>query len=86
MNLIRRSPQSHFEVPYPTVFRRIVEGFLQHSEEAQRNVRRQGAGQIVALKSISTFCCSANSWQKPLMAAVIPKYCSFAECNSCDKD
>ncbi len=27
MNLIRRSPQAHFELPYSTVFRRIVEGF-----------------------------------------------------------
>jgi hypothetical protein len=40
LNLIRRSPQAHFEVLYPTVFHRIVEGFLQNSEEAQRNVRR----------------------------------------------
>ena len=47
MNLIRRSPQSHFKVSYSTVFRRIVEGFLQNSEEAQRNVRRQVARQIV---------------------------------------
>jgi len=47
MNLTRRSPQLHFEVPYPTVFCRVVEGFLQNSEEAERNVRRQRAGQIV---------------------------------------
>src|SRR5207244_10532492 len=37
-------------------------------------------------KSIFAFCCSPNSWQKPLIAAAIPKYCSFAACNSCDKD
>jgi hypothetical protein len=43
MNLIRRSPQSHFDVLCPTVFYRIVEGLLQHSEEAKRSVRRQGA-------------------------------------------
>ena len=40
MNLISSPPQSHFEVPYPTVFCRIVQGFLQHPEEAKRNVRR----------------------------------------------
>jgi hypothetical protein len=48
MNLIRRSPQSYFDVPYPTVFYRIVEGLLHDAEEAKRNVRRQRAGQIVA--------------------------------------
>src|SRR5205809_4887527 len=47
MNLIRLSPQSRFDPPHPTVFRRIVEGFLQNTEEAKRNVRRQRAGQIV---------------------------------------
>ena len=46
----------------------------------------KGLGKSWALKSISTFCRSADSWQKLLMAAKIPKYCSFAECNSCDKD
>jgi hypothetical protein len=50
INLIRRSPQSHFEVPYPTVFCRIVEGILQDSEEAKRNVRRQRAGQVVVFE------------------------------------
>ena len=35
MNLIRCSPQSHFEVPYSTVFGRIVQSFLQHSKEAK---------------------------------------------------
>ena len=50
MNLIRRSPQAHFEVPYSAVFHRIVEGFLQNSEEAQRRVRLQRAGQIMAGK------------------------------------
>src|SRR5260221_3874225 len=28
MNRIRHSPQLHFDVPYPTVFYRVVEGFL----------------------------------------------------------
>jgi hypothetical protein len=41
-------------------------------------------GSILVDQSISTFCCSPNSWQKPLMAAAIPRYCSFAECNWCD--
>ena len=50
MNLIRRSPQSHFEVPCPTVFYRIVEGLLQDSEEAKRNVWRQGAWQILGFE------------------------------------
>ncbi len=40
MHLIRCSPQAHFEVPYPTVFDRVVEGLLQYSEEAKRNVCR----------------------------------------------
>src|SRR5438874_1986401 len=48
MNLVRSSPQLHFEVPYPTVLCGIVEGFLEHPVEANRNVRRQGAWQIVA--------------------------------------
>jgi uncharacterized NAD(P)/FAD-binding protein YdhS len=47
MNLTGRSPQSHFEVPNPTVFGRIAEGFLQNSEEAKRHVRRQSVRQIV---------------------------------------
>src|SRR6266550_4411835 len=47
MNLIRRSRQLHLDVPNPTVFRRIVEGFLENSEKAKRNVRRQRTGQIV---------------------------------------
>jgi hypothetical protein len=47
MDLTRRCPQSHFEVPHSTVLRRIVESFLQNSEEAQRNVRRQRAWLIL---------------------------------------
>ena len=47
MNLIRRSPQFNFEVAYPTVFCRVMQGFLQNSEEAKRNVRRQRDWQIV---------------------------------------
>ena len=35
MNLIRRSPQFNLEVPDPTVFCRIMQGFLQNSEEAK---------------------------------------------------
>ena len=50
MNLVRSSPQLHFEVPYPTVLCGIVEGFLEHPVEAKRNVRRHGAWQIVALE------------------------------------
>ncbi len=50
MNLVRSSPQLHFEVPYPTVLCGIVESFLEHPVQAERNVRRQGAWQIVALE------------------------------------
>lgn len=50
MNLLRGSPQSYLEVPYPAVLHRIVEGFLQYSKEAKRSVRRQTAGQIVGLE------------------------------------
>src|SRR5438309_9820851 len=50
MNLIRRSPQSNFEVPYPTVFCGIMEGFLQNSEEAKRSVWRHRAGKIMGLE------------------------------------
>ncbi len=50
MNLPLRSPQAYFEVSYATVFRRIVEGFLQNSEEAKRDIRRQRAGQIVGFE------------------------------------
>src|SRR5438046_6344272 len=50
MNLIRRSPQSHFEVSYPTMFGRIMQGFLQNPEQSERDVRLQRAGQIVALE------------------------------------
>ena len=38
VNLIRYSPQSHFDAPYSTVFRRVMESLLQHSEEAKSNV------------------------------------------------
>jgi len=72
MNLTQRSPQSHFELAYPTVFGRIVEGFLQNSEEAKGNGRRQRLGKSWVSKSISTVCCSPNSLQKPLMAATSP--------------
>jgi len=47
MNVTGGSPQSHFEVPNPTVFGRIVKGFLQNSEEGKENVGGRGAGQIV---------------------------------------
>ena len=50
MNLIRRSPQFDFEVPYPAVFCRILQGFLQNSEEAKRSVWRQRAWEIVGLE------------------------------------
>ena len=50
MNFTRRSPQAHFEVSYAAVFRRIVEGFLQNSEETKRSVWRQEAWQIVGLE------------------------------------
>src|SRR5438046_1774929 len=50
MNLIRCSPQSYFEVSYPTVLRGIVQGFLQYPKEGKRNVRRQRTGQIVGLE------------------------------------
>jgi hypothetical protein len=43
-------------------------------------------GTLEEVTEISTFCSSANSRQKPLMAAAIPKYYSLAESNSCDKD
>src|SRR5256886_7155810 len=33
MNLIRCSPQSYFEVSYPTVLRGIVQGFLQYPKK-----------------------------------------------------
>jgi len=48
LNLTRRSPQSHLEVANATVFGGIAESFLQNSEEAKRNVRRQRGRQIVA--------------------------------------
>jgi hypothetical protein len=50
MNFARCSPQSHFEVSYPTVLCRIVERFLQNSEEAKRSVWLQMAWQIVVLE------------------------------------
>src|SRR5580704_13366844 len=50
MNLIRRSRQAYFELSYSTVFRRIVQGFLRNSEQAQRNVRRQRAEQVVGFE------------------------------------
>jgi hypothetical protein len=45
----------------------------------------KGLGKSSVLKSISTCCCSSNSRQKPLMAASMPRYSNFDECNSCDK-
>ncbi len=38
MKLTLCFPELHLELPVPAVFRRIVEGFLQNPEEAQRNV------------------------------------------------
>ena len=35
MHLTRCSPQSHFELPYCTVFCCVMESLLQHSEEAK---------------------------------------------------
>ena len=35
VNLIWCSPQSHFEVPHSTVFRRVVQSFLQNSKKAK---------------------------------------------------
>src|SRR5260221_12671045 len=40
MNLIRRSPQLHFELLDAAVLHRVVQRFLQNSEEANRNVWR----------------------------------------------
>jgi hypothetical protein len=50
MNFVFRFPQSHCDVPYPTMFCRIVKGFLQNSKEAKRNIRRQRARHILGLK------------------------------------
>src|SRR5580765_2247965 len=47
LNLIRRPPQSHFEVPCPAVFCRIANCFLQDPEQAQGKIRRQQAWQIL---------------------------------------
>jgi len=46
----------------------------------------RGLGKSWFLKSISSFCCSLNSLQKPLMAAATPRYSNFEECNPCDND
>jgi hypothetical protein len=61
INLTGGSPQPHLEVPNPTAFGRIVKGFLQNSEEAKRNGRRQSAGQIVGSEINFHFCCFPNS-------------------------
>jgi hypothetical protein len=50
MNLARRSPQLHSEVPHPAVLHGIVEGLLQNPKDTKRDVRRQGAWQIVGFK------------------------------------
>ena len=47
MNLIVRSPRLHFKSLYPAVPNGIAESFLQHTEEAKRNVGRQIAWQIM---------------------------------------
>src|SRR4029077_18680899 len=39
-----------------------------------------------SLKLISNFCCWLNSTQKLLIAGTMPRYSSFDECNSCDKE
>ena len=76
MNLIRRSPQSHFEVPYSTVFRRIVTASCRTRNSEREMSADIGLGKSWLWKSISTFCCLPNSWQKLLTAPAIPKYCT----------
>lgn len=48
VNFIRRSRQAHYEAFCTAVFCRIVESFLQDSEQAERNVRPQRTGYIIA--------------------------------------
>ena len=40
MNLIGCPPQSDVDLSGPAVLYRVTEGFLQHSEETKRNIRR----------------------------------------------
>ena len=40
MDLIGCPPQSDVDLLGPAVLYRVTEGFLQHSEEAKRNIRR----------------------------------------------
>jgi len=48
---IQRSPHLHLKALRAAVFGRIVERFLQNSEQAKRNVWRQRDGQIVDLSA-----------------------------------
>src|SRR5208282_5076630 len=50
MNLIQGSAQLHLKVPNSAVFRRIVKGFLQHAEKAERKVGGQRSRNIMILK------------------------------------
>lgn len=44
MNFIRRSIQLHIELPHSAMLCRVVQGSLQHAEEAKGNVRRYEVG------------------------------------------
>jgi hypothetical protein len=48
MNLLHSSPQMRIELLHPAMFHRIVQGLLQHTEEAKGNVWRYVVGQVVA--------------------------------------
>ena len=48
MDCIRLFEQFHFTMSYSAMLYRIAESFLQNSEQAKRNIRRQGAWQITS--------------------------------------
>src|SRR6266566_3296915 len=88
MNLIRCSPQSYrtSKCRTPLCFAELCRASCSTRKKEREMSGDKGLAKSWVWKSIFAFCCSPNSWQKPLIAAAIPKYCSFAACNSCDKD
>ena len=50
LNFIRYILEGYFELVHTAVFHRIMKGFLQNTEEAQRNVIRKVFRKAVAAK------------------------------------
>ena len=77
LNLSLCTAQFHLKVANAAMLHRILQRFLQDSEQTQRDFLRKVRGTSEWLKSTCTCCCSDNSLQKLLAAATMPKIFEF---------